>query len=59
MSEQQQQEIFPEVQLQSSQIVLRTYTAESVVVVGVLPVKGEEYELSLVIVQVNGPALFG
>lgn len=63
MSEQQQQETFPEVQLQSSQIVLRTYTAESVVVVGVLPVKvahkGEEYELSLVIVQVNGPALFG
>ena len=63
MSEQQQQEIFPEAQLQPSQIVLRTYTAETVVVVGVLPVKvaykGEEYELSLVIVQGNGLALFG
>lgn len=64
MSEQQQQqEIFPEAQLQPSRVVLLTYTAESVAVVGVLPVRvaygGEEYELSLVIVRGNGPALFG
>ena len=63
MSEQQQRDIFLEAQLQPSQVVLQTYTAESVMVVGVLPVrvpyKGEEYELSLVIVGGNGPALFG
>ena len=63
MSEQQQREIFPAAKLQPSQVVLRTYTAESVAVVGVLPVRvaygGQEYELSLVIVRGNGPALFG
>ena len=63
MSEKQQQEMFLKAKLQPSQVVLRTYTAESVVVVGVLPVrvayKGEEYELFLVIVRGNGPALFG
>ena len=63
MSEQQQQEMFPGAELQPSQVVLLTYTAESVTVVGVLPVrvvyKGEEYELSFVTVQGNEPALFG
>ena len=52
MSERQQHEMFPEAKLQPSQVVLRTYTAESVTVVGVLldrvAYKGEEYELSLV-----------
>ena len=61
--EPQQHEIFSEAQLQPSQIVLLTYTAESVAIVGVLPVKvaykGEEYELSPVIVRGNEPALFG
>ena len=63
MSEQQQQEIFPEAQLRSSQVALQTYTGESVGALRVLPVrvtyKGEEYELFLVIVRGNGPALFG
>ena len=49
-------------ELQLSQEKLRTYTAVSVGVVGVLPVrvayKGEEYELSLVIVRGNVTALF-
>ena len=62
MSEQQQRDIFLEAQLQPSQVVVQTYTAESVMVVGVLPVrvpyKGKEYELSLVIVRGNRPALF-
>ena len=55
--------MFPGAELQPSQVVLLTYTAESVTVVGVLPVrvvyKGEEYELSFVTVQGNEPALFG
>ena len=62
MSEQQQRDIFLEAQLQPSQVVLQTYTAESVMVVGVLPVrvpyKGEEYEMSLGIMRGNGPGLF-
>ena len=36
-SQQQKQELFPQAQLQLSQVVLCTYTAESVAVVGVLP----------------------
>ena len=44
-------------------MVLRTYTAEKVAVVGILPVRvaydGQEHDLSLVIVQGNGPAFFG
>ena len=63
MSRQQQQKLFPQAQLHPSQVVLRTYTAEKVAVVGILPVRvayeGQEHDLPLVIVQGKGPALFG
>ena len=43
-------------------MVLCTNTAEKVAIVGILPVRvayeGQEHDLSLVIVQGNGPALF-
>ena len=62
MSCQQQQKLFPQAQLHPSQVVLRTYTAEKVAVVGILPVhvayEGQEHDLPLVIVQGKGPALF-
>ena len=38
MSRQQQQKLFPQAQLHPSQVVLRTYTAEKVAVLGILPV---------------------
>ena len=61
MSRQQQQKLFPQAQLRPSQVVLRTYTAEKVAVVGILPVRvayeGQEHDLPLVIMQGNGPAL--
>ena len=63
MSQQQQQDLFPQAQLQPSKVILRTYTAVCVGVVGTLPVRvvyGEQkQDLSLVIVNGNGPALFG
>ena len=63
MSQQQQRKLFPQAWLHPSQVVLRTYTTEKAAVVGVLPVhvvyEGQEHNLSLVIVQGNGPALFG
>ena len=63
MSRQQQQKLFPQAQLHPSQVVLRTYTAEKVAIVGILPVhvayEGQEHDLPLVIVQGKGPALFG
>ena len=63
MSQQQQKELFPTAQLQPSKVILRTYTAQSVGVVGTLPVKvvyeEQEKDLSLFIVQGKGPALFG
>ena len=44
-------------------VVLPTYTAEKVAVMFFLPVsvayKGQEHDLSLVIVQESGPAFFG
>ena len=44
-------------------MVLRTYTAEKVAAVGILPVhvayEGQEHDLSLAIVKGNGLALFG
>ena len=62
MSQQQQKELFPTAQLQPSKVILRTYTAQSVGVVGTLPVKvvyeEQEKDLSLFIVQGKGPALF-
>ena len=39
MSRQQQQKLFPQAQLHPSHVVLLTYTAESVAVVGMLPVR--------------------
>lgn len=63
MSQKQQEELFPKAQLQPSRISLRTYTAQSVPVIGALPVQvtyGEQVQdLSLVIVQGSGPALLG
>ena len=63
MSQQQQQELFPQAQLQPSKVILHTYTAQSVGMAGTLSVHvmyGEqEQKPSLVIVQGNGPALFG
>ena len=38
MSQQQQQDMFPEAMLQPAKVMLRTYTAQSVGVVGALPV---------------------
>ena len=63
MSQQQQQVLFPQAQFQPSKVILRTYTAQSVGMAGTLPVHvvyGEqEQDPSLVIVQGNGPGLFG
>ena len=39
MSQQQQKELFSTAQLRPSKVILRTYTAQSVGVVGTLPVK--------------------
>ena len=59
----QQEELFPAAELQPSRISLRTYTAESVPVLGALPVQvtygTQSKDLSLVIVQGSGPALLG
>ena len=50
-------------QLRPSKVILRTYTAQSVDVVGTLPVKvvyeEQEKDLSLFIMQGKGPTLFG
>lgn len=63
MSFHQQKELFPGVNLQTAHISLRTHTAESVPVMGVMPVQvtygEEERDLQLVIVQGGGPALLG
>ena len=63
MSLQQQQELLPDAQLQPTSVALHTYTAERVEVMGSLPVHVEygdqEKDLSLVIVNGNGPALLG
>ena len=63
MSRQQQEELFPEAELQPSRISLCTYTAESVLVLGVLLVQvtygTQVKDLSLLIVQGGGPALLG
>ena len=63
MSQQQQKELFPTAQLQPSKVILCTYTAQSVGMVGTLLVKvvyeEQEKDLSLFIVQGKGPALFG
>ena len=63
MLQQQQKELFHMAQLQPSKVILRTYTAQSVGVVGTLPVKvvyvEQEKDLFLFIVQGEGPALFG
>ena len=61
MSRCQQQELFPDAELQPSRILLCTYTAESVPVLGALPVQvtygPQSKALSLVIVQESRPAL--
>ena len=63
MSQQQQKELLPTAQLQPSKVILRTYTAQSVGVVGTLPVKvvyeEQEKDLPQFIVQGKGPALSG
>ena len=63
MSRQQQQKLFLQAQLHPSQVLVRTYTAEKVAVLGILPVRvayeGQEHDLTLVILQGNGPELFG
>ena len=63
MLQQQQKKLFSTIQLQPSKVILRTYTAQSVGVVRTLPVKvvheEQEKDLSLVILQGKGPALFG
>ena len=63
MSRRQQEELFPDAELQPSRISLRTYTAESVPVLGALQVQvtygTQSKDLSLVIVQGSGPALLG
>lgn len=55
MSQQQQQELFPQAQLQPSKVILRTYMAQSVGMAGTLPVHAvygeQEQDPSLVIVK--------
>ena len=61
MGEKTVQEMFPEVQLKKSDIVLKTYTAESMEVVGEIDVEVEYQDQSeklvLVVVSGNGPTL--
>ena len=63
MSSQQKVKLFPEARLQPSNVKLRTYTKEPIPVLGVMPVQvicGEQKKnLSLVVVQDNGPTLLG
>ena len=63
MGEKTVQEMFPEVQLKKSDIVLKTYTAESMEVVGEIDVEveyqGQTEKLVLVVVSGNGPTLLG
>ena len=63
MCQKQQQELFPNAQLPPAGIALRTYTTQRVEVVGELPVHvvygDQDRDLSLVIVQSDGPALLG
>ena len=55
--------IFLRAQLHPSQVVLRTYTAEKVAIMGVLPIRvayeGQEHDMSLVSMQGNGFVLHG
>ena len=54
---------FLQAQLHPSQVVLRTYTAEKVAIMGVLPIRvayeGQEHDMSLVSMQGNGSVLHG
>ena len=63
MGEKTVQEMFLEVQLKKSDIVLKTYTAESMEVVGEIDVEveyqGQTEKLVLVVVSGNGPTLLG
>ena len=63
MGEKTVQEMFPEVQLKKSDIVLKTCTAESMEVVGEIDVEveyqGQTEKLVLVVVSGNGPTLLG
>ena len=63
MGEKTVQEMFPEVQLKKSDFVLKTYTAESMEVVGEIDVEveyqGQTEKLVLVVVSGNGPTLLG
>ena len=63
MGEKTVQEMFPEVELKKSDIVLKTYTAESMEVVGEIDVEveyqGQTEKLVLVVVSDNGPTLLG
>ena len=63
MGQEQQKTLFPDAQLQPCNIRLRTYTAERLETVGELMLQvthhGQSQTLPLIIVQGNGPALFG
>lgn len=63
MSQCQQRELFSLAALQESTVVLSAYTVDRVPVVGSLPVhmeyNGQEKDLSLIVVESNGPALMG
>ena len=63
MSRRQQEELFPDAELQPSRISLCAYTAESVPMLGASPVQvtygTQSKDLSLVIVQGSGIVLLG
>ena len=63
ISDQTRRSLFPDVQLRKSRLVLKTYTDESMTVVGQLNVRvtygNQEEKLVLVVVGGNGPNLFG
>ena len=63
MSQGQQEQIFSSACLHKSNVVLRTYSAEQLKVVGKMPVhvqyKEQKQDLSSITVQGNGPTLLG
>ncbi len=63
LSLQEFQSRFPYVPLRHSDVVLKTYTAETMTVVGVASVKvcykDQRHTLDLIVVEGNGPALLG
>ena len=63
MSQEQQEQIFPSAHLHKSNVVLRTYSAEQLKVVGEMLVHvqygGQKQDLSSLIVQGDGPTLLG